>query len=161
MSSTIDPDLSAPPDAGMYAIRPAPRDESGATALKNLERITDEEGYSDCEWSQPNHKDKQEDEIKACLEAYKTNPPPVPTSVRFHRVAITGTFSGSIPRSQLEAEIVARGGYVDKTVTAATTLLVAPHLHPRSSKAHIARTLKIPIMDEKTFRSQKKRDATW
>lgn len=45
------------------------------------------------------------------------------------------------------------------SVTTSTTLLLATHTHPRSNKAHQARALGIPIMNEAQFLSLTKLDS--
>lgn len=104
--------------------------------------ITDEEGYSDDD-EQPN-----DDKL---LKAYKTSPPSNPSSIRYHHVAVTGILPSFPSRQLIKNEIERFGGIMVSEVTTSTTLLLAPHTHPRSKKAHQARSLGLPIMNEAQF----------
>lgn len=104
--------------------------------------ITDEDGYSD---------DDELSDDDSLLEAYREHAPTLPATIKNQRIAVTGIFS-SIPHHVLRtSEIPSQGAFYSPTVTAATTLLLAPHPHPRSKKAYEARRLGIPIMDEVSY----------
>lgn len=103
--------------------------------------IVDEEGYSD---------DDGESDDNPWLEASRVTHQNLPSSLRYHRVATTGKFSPRL-NDTLGKEITARGGIPVEKVDADTTVLLAPHPFARSTKAHKARVLGIPIMDEAAF----------
>jgi NAD-dependent DNA ligase len=105
-------------------------------------RITDEEGYSD---------DDEEADDNPWLVAFKAAPPSHPTSLLHHHVATTGTFSRKLQSHRIQGEIQDRGGIYVNSVDSNTTLLLSPHPFARSKKAHAARVLGIPIMDEASF----------
>jgi hypothetical protein len=103
--------------------------------------IIDEEGFSD---------DDEEDDYNPWLFASRQAQPALPISLRHHRVAKTGIFSPQVD-GNIEKEIKLRGGVYVEKVDADTTVLLSPHCFARSKKAHAARMLGIPIMDESYF----------
>lgn len=103
--------------------------------------IVDEEGYSD---------DDGEPDDNYWLEASRVHDQDLPSSLRYHKVATTGTFTSRL-NDVLHKEITARGGIPVDKVDADTTILLAPHRFARSTKAHNARVLGIPIIDEAAF----------
>lgn len=105
--------------------------------------ILDEEGYSD---------DDGLPSENVWIEKARSRPPPLPQSIKYLRVATTGTFSFPLHHNIVQ-EIQNKGGIYVTVVDANTNLLLAPHRFPRSSKGQSARTLGIPIMDEATFLS--------
>jgi NAD-dependent DNA ligase len=94
----------------------------------------DEEGFSD---------DDEMPTENEWIQAARKENQVLPQSLKYLRVASTGTFS-----CQVGFEIESRGGNYVKMVDSSVHLLVAPHRLPRSTKAATARKLGIPIIDE-------------
>lgn len=114
--------------------------------------ITDEEGYSD--------DDEQPDKNPLLLQ-YLNSPPDLPETVKNQRVAITGSFRLFANRAILEQEIRRKGGIPVSAVTRSTNVLLAPQRHPRSSKAQLARSFGIPILEEASFSQMPGTTSNW